>query len=110
MAFPVSYFPVCSTTKTIFLGWVKEVRTMKSLNVHVELRGKYVEYIHFFNPVACYFLYKVKDLSAPPLIQPLPFFITSHAYVIIKRNCHVRQMQNAFSFGDQGRIISITVI
>jgi hypothetical protein len=23
-------FPICSTTKRIFLGWVKEVRTMKS--------------------------------------------------------------------------------
>jgi hypothetical protein len=29
-AFPVSYFPICSTTKTIFFGWVKEVRTTKS--------------------------------------------------------------------------------
>jgi hypothetical protein len=23
-------FPICSTTKRIFLGWVKEVRTKKS--------------------------------------------------------------------------------
>jgi hypothetical protein len=30
LAFPISYFPVCSTTKRIFLGWVKEVRTTKS--------------------------------------------------------------------------------
>jgi hypothetical protein len=30
LAFPISYFPVCSTTKRIFLGWVKEVRTKKS--------------------------------------------------------------------------------
>jgi hypothetical protein len=30
LAFPISYFPVCSTTKIIFLGWVKEVRTTKS--------------------------------------------------------------------------------
>jgi hypothetical protein len=30
LAFPISYFPICSTTKRIFLGWVKEVRTMKS--------------------------------------------------------------------------------
>jgi hypothetical protein len=29
LAFTVSYFPVCSTTKKIFLGWVKEVRTPK---------------------------------------------------------------------------------
>jgi hypothetical protein len=25
-----SAFPICSTTKKIFLGWVKEVRTKKS--------------------------------------------------------------------------------
>jgi hypothetical protein len=30
VAFPISYFPICSTTKRIFLGWVKEVRTTKS--------------------------------------------------------------------------------
>jgi hypothetical protein len=30
LAFPISYFPTCSTTKGIFLGWVKEVRTTKS--------------------------------------------------------------------------------
>jgi hypothetical protein len=29
-------FPICSTTERIFLGWVKEVRTMKSF---VELMG-----------------------------------------------------------------------
>jgi hypothetical protein len=29
LAFPVSYFTICSTTKRIFLGWVKEVRTRK---------------------------------------------------------------------------------
>jgi hypothetical protein len=29
LAFPI-YFPICSTTKRIFLGWVKEVRTTKS--------------------------------------------------------------------------------
>jgi hypothetical protein len=29
----------------------------------VELRGEYVN--TFFNPVACCFLYKAKDLSAP---------------------------------------------
>jgi hypothetical protein len=28
--FPISYFPACSTTKIIFLGRVKEVRTTKS--------------------------------------------------------------------------------
>jgi hypothetical protein len=30
LAFHVFYFPICSTTKRIFLGWVKEVRMMKS--------------------------------------------------------------------------------
>jgi hypothetical protein len=30
LAFPISYFPICSTTKRIFLGWIKEVKTMKS--------------------------------------------------------------------------------
>jgi hypothetical protein len=30
LAFPVSYFPICGTTKRVFLGWVKEVRTTKS--------------------------------------------------------------------------------
>jgi hypothetical protein len=32
----------------------------------VELRGEYVEYIHIFIPVACCFLYRAKDVSAPP--------------------------------------------
>jgi hypothetical protein len=30
LAFPISYFLICSTTKRFFLGWVKEVRTTKS--------------------------------------------------------------------------------
>jgi hypothetical protein len=30
LAFPISYFPICSTTKRIFLRRVKEVRTTKS--------------------------------------------------------------------------------
>jgi hypothetical protein len=30
LVFPISYFPICSTTKIISLGWVKEVRTTKS--------------------------------------------------------------------------------
>jgi hypothetical protein len=30
LAFPISYFPICSATKRIFLGWFKEVRTTKS--------------------------------------------------------------------------------
>jgi hypothetical protein len=31
----------------------------------VELRGEYVEKIYFFNPVACCFIYKAKELSVP---------------------------------------------
>jgi hypothetical protein len=27
LAFSISCFPICSTTKIIFLAWVKEVRT-----------------------------------------------------------------------------------
>jgi hypothetical protein len=30
LVFLISYFPIFSKTKTIFLGWVKEVRTTKS--------------------------------------------------------------------------------
>jgi hypothetical protein len=30
LAFLISCFPICSITKRIFLGWVKEVRTTKS--------------------------------------------------------------------------------
>jgi hypothetical protein len=29
LAFPISYFPICSTTERIFLGWVKEIITTK---------------------------------------------------------------------------------
>jgi hypothetical protein len=49
-AFPTSCFPVCNTTKRIFLGWVKEVKSVRGA--------------HFFNPIAC-FLYKTKDLPSP---------------------------------------------
>jgi hypothetical protein len=40
-AFPNSYFLICSTTKRIFLGWVKEVRTTKSQMCGAQ--GEYVE-------------------------------------------------------------------
>jgi hypothetical protein len=63
-------FPIRSTTKVIFLEWVKEVRTTS--HKCVELRGEYVEQIYFFNPVACCFLYKAKDLSAPLVITGHP--------------------------------------
>jgi hypothetical protein len=41
LAFPLSYFPICSTTKIIFLDGLKklEQRSHKC----VELRGEYVE-------------------------------------------------------------------
>jgi hypothetical protein len=54
-------FPGCSTSKRVFLGWVKEVRTTKSLS---GARGICKVNI-FFNSVAC-FLYKAEDLSAAP--------------------------------------------
>jgi hypothetical protein len=68
LAFPISYFPICSTTKIIFLGWVKEVRTMKSYVCGAQVEICRVK-IFFFNPVACCFLYKAKDLSAPLLLS-----------------------------------------
>jgi hypothetical protein len=30
LGFFVSYLPICSTTERIFLGWVKEVKSMKA--------------------------------------------------------------------------------
>jgi hypothetical protein len=58
-------FPICITTERIFLGWVKEVRTMKS-QVRGAPGGVGICRVNtFFNPVACCFLYKAKDLSAP---------------------------------------------
>jgi hypothetical protein len=58
LAFPISCFPICSTKKRIFLQWVTKVRSM-------ELRGEYVN--TFLHPIACFLLYKAKDLSAPLL-------------------------------------------
>jgi hypothetical protein len=59
--FPIFLF--AAQPKEFFLGGLKklEQRSHKC----VELRGEYVEYIHIFNPVACCFLSKAKDLSAP---------------------------------------------
>jgi hypothetical protein len=57
-------FPIYSTTKKNILGWVKEVRTMKSKVCRAQ-GGICRVNIIFFNPVAC-FLYKAKDLSALP--------------------------------------------
>jgi hypothetical protein len=59
LVFPSSYFPICSTTKRFFLGWVKGIKTTKSKV------GEICRVNIFFNPIACCFLYKGKDLSAP---------------------------------------------
>jgi hypothetical protein len=60
--FPTFLF--AAQTKEFFLDGLNklEQRSHKC----VELRGEYVELIFFFNPIACCFLYKAKDLSAPP--------------------------------------------
>jgi hypothetical protein len=59
----VPIFLFAAKPKEFFLDRLKklEQRSHKC----VELKEDYVEQIHFFNPVACCFLYKVKDLSAP---------------------------------------------
>jgi hypothetical protein len=61
LAFPFFLFP--AQAKEFFVDGIMklEQRSHKC----VELRGEYVEQIHFFNHVACCFLYKAKDLSAP---------------------------------------------
>jgi histone-lysine N-methyltransferase SETMAR len=50
--------------KEFFLYRLKKLEQRS--HKYVQLRGEYVEEIHFFNTVACCFLYKAKDLSAPP--------------------------------------------
>jgi hypothetical protein len=59
LAFPIFLF--AAQPKEFFLNKLKksEQRSHKCL----ELKGEYVEQIHFFNTIAC-FLYKAKDLSA----------------------------------------------
>jgi hypothetical protein len=73
LAFPIFLF--AAQTKEFFLAGLKklEQRSHKC----VELKVEYVEKIHCFNPVACCFLYRAKDLSAPSY----SFFISS-TYVI----------------------------
>jgi hypothetical protein len=41
MAFLISYFPICSTTKKFFLDGLKKLE--KQSHKCVELRGEYVE-------------------------------------------------------------------
>jgi hypothetical protein len=57
-------FPICSTTKRIFLGWGKEVRTTKSYVCGAQ--GWICRVNIFFQSRSLFFfLYKAKDLSAP---------------------------------------------
>jgi hypothetical protein len=49
--------------KEFFLDGLKKLEQRN--HKCVEFRGEYVEQIFFLNPVACCFLYKAKDLSAP---------------------------------------------
>jgi hypothetical protein len=55
-------------SKEFFLDGLKKLEQRN--HKRVELRGEdmWSKYIFFFNPVAC-FLYKAKDLSAPPRIS-----------------------------------------
>jgi hypothetical protein len=78
LAFPI--FLSAAQPKEFFLDGLKklEQRSHKC----VELRGEYVEQIHFFNHVACCFLYKDKDLSAPSSInylKPYDMYLSPHA-------------------------------
>jgi hypothetical protein len=63
MSLAFSIFLFAAQSKEFFSDVLKklEQRSHKC----VELRVEYVEQIYFFNAVACYFLYKAKDLSAP---------------------------------------------
>jgi hypothetical protein len=56
-------FLFAAQPKEFFLDGLKKLE--KPSHKCVELRGECIEEIHFFNPVACCFLYKAKDLSAP---------------------------------------------
>jgi hypothetical protein len=67
LAFPI--FLLAAQPKDFF--FLDELKKLEERNHKcVELRGEYVEQIHFFRPVAC-FLYKAKDLSAPPRMNEL---------------------------------------
>jgi hypothetical protein len=60
------FFLFAAQPKEFFLDGLKKLEQQS--HKCVQLRGEYVEEMHFFNPVACCFLYKAKDLSAPPRI------------------------------------------
>jgi hypothetical protein len=57
--FPIFLF--AAQLKEFFLDGLKKLKQLS--HKFVELKGEYVEKINFCNPVACYFLYKAKDLS-----------------------------------------------
>jgi hypothetical protein len=63
--FPIFLF--AAKPKEFFLDGLKKLEQRS--HKRVELRGEYVEQIQFFKPVACCFLYKAKDLSAPSYCQ-----------------------------------------
>jgi hypothetical protein len=47
--------------KALLLDGLKKLE--QKSHKYVESREKYVEQVHFFNPVSCCFPYKAKDLS-----------------------------------------------
>jgi hypothetical protein len=63
--FPIFLF--AAQPKEFFLDELKKLEQRS--HKYVELRGEYVESIHFFSHVACCFLYKAKDLSAPLVLS-----------------------------------------
>jgi hypothetical protein len=64
LAFPISHFHICSTTKKIFFfDGLKKLE--QRIYECVEIKGVIYRVNIFFNPVACCFLHKAKDLSGP---------------------------------------------
>jgi hypothetical protein len=59
--FPIFLF--AAQPKEIFLDLLKKLE--QRIHTFVELRGKYVEYIIFFQSRSSLFFYKAEDLSAP---------------------------------------------
>jgi hypothetical protein len=63
LAFLISYFLICSTSKRIFLDRLKKLE--QRCHKCVWSSGGICRVNTFFNPVACCLLYKAKGLSAP---------------------------------------------
>jgi hypothetical protein len=88
--FPIFLF--AAQPKELFLDVLKKLEQRS--HKRVELSGEYVELIHFFlNPVACCFLYKDKDLSAPLVdicvdnqILPILQFISWFVVILLRLN------------------------